>query len=68
MKKKNSGLYSLVRMQVVPAPWDTVCPSTAFEDALILQTNNHILTSNPGETSDTRMLTAEMKMAIVIVL
>lgn len=67
--KKNSGLYSLlVRMQVVPAPWDTVCPSLHLKMHLSYKPTIISLHLTPEKLQDTRMLTAEMKMAIVIVL
>lgn len=50
-EKKQWSLFTAGEDAGGTCPMGYSLPFTAFEDALILQTNNHILTSNPRETS-----------------
>lgn len=59
---------SLVRMQMVPAPWDTVRPSLHLKMHLSYKPTIISLHLTPEKLQDTRMLTGEMKMVIVTVL
>ena len=67
--EKNSGLYSLlVRMQMVPAPWDTVCSSLHLKMHLSYKPTIIFLYLTPEKLQDTRMLTGEIKLVLVTVL
>ena len=68
---KNTGVFihlSLVRMQMVPAPWDTVGPSLHLKMHLSYKPTTISLHLTPEKLQDTWMLTGEMKMVIVTVL